>query len=96
MSPIIYHIPIIPLNFLKTTGSGGDSNAAYGNLFTPTDTGAQGGSYSGNAGGQGGSYQHITVGSVFTMDGRLDADGADAANHAGGGAGGSILVEACE
>ena len=30
------------------------------------------------------------------MDGRLDADGADAANHAGGGAGGSILVEACE
>jgi hypothetical protein len=79
-------------------GSGGDgcwqyydtvhSAATYGSASLPVDPG------SGADGGPGGGAILVDVGGTLHLDGLICADGANAREHDGGGAGGSIALAA--
>jgi len=70
---------------------GGES---YDSLFRPKDRGSIGGSgNSGELGGLGGGKVEITVGSLFLIDGKIKADGANGRSRSGGGSGGTIWIK---
>ena len=70
---------------------GTDDSSAYGSVFSPTDLGSGGG---GSSGGSGGGFVNFRVGQTLHIDGLVDASGADASSHAGGGSGGTIMISA--
>ena len=88
-------------NFKNISGcSGGDH---YDNMYSPTSMGSGGG---GHKGGPGGGVVHLRASELLTvMNGRVEADGADAEpmisqgitagaeGGSGGGSGGSVLLE---
>ena len=72
-------------------GGGTSSGIPYGSVFTPVHLGSGGG---GTTGGAGGGHVNIKVGSMFYIDGLLNARGANAGSGvAGGGSGGTLLIE---
>ena len=75
--------------------SSSDSGDCYGSVDWPTTLGSGGG---GNNGARGGGAMHITVLGTMTVDGIVSANGSSASDsyNAGGGAGGSILLEVGE
>ena len=90
-------------------GGGGGLGAmpggvTYGDLYFPADFGSGGGNASGssggapvaNSGGAGGGLLHLIVSGLLQVDGQILADGGDGSRpfyRAGGGSGGSILIE---
>jgi hypothetical protein len=83
-------------------GLGGRSDvpaqgAVFGSATAPLDHGGGGGSgssaCSGLSGGNGGGVIKIASQGIVQIDGRVSADGSPAALSAGGGAGGSIVLE---
>ena len=83
-------------------GYGGRNGATvtgtYGDILFPSAPGAGGSSAqstsSSYTGGNGGGVIHVVVPGIFTLDGRIEANGGRGASYDGGGAGGSILIEA--
>ncbi|MFH1745535.1 MAG: dockerin type I domain-containing protein [Planctomycetota bacterium] len=84
-------------------GNGGSSangtagGGVYGSITEPTALGSGGGydTDHGVNGGAGGGAIHVIVNGTFTCDGELSANGLVGAQYdAGGGAGGSIWIEA--
>ena len=74
----------------QNTNAGGISNDS---VSQPTDAGSGGGNYGGAYGGAGGGAARIIVNGKFTLqDSQINVNGADSANRAGGGAGGSIWI----
>ena len=82
---------------LGATYGGNLSAPVYDSLYRPRYPGAGGGAYSSSTtyrGGAGGGLVEIIVpAGTFTLGGTVTADGENA-NYGGGGAGGSIYVEA--
>ena len=72
-------------------GAGPAPNAVYGNGAGPMQCGSGGSASGGNPGGAGGGVVRLEAGGVLTIDGLIDASGADAPG-AGAGAGGSIWL----
>jgi len=77
-------------------GSGGP---AYGSVTNPTDLGSAGGSgrcglISTCPGWAGGGAIHLIVSNTLTVEGTITADGGSGGKRAGGGSGGSILIQA--
>jgi hypothetical protein len=93
--------------FAFTAGSGGGhggcggmsstsarGGAAYDSTITPGMLGSGGGAGS-QAGSSGGGIGQLTIGGKLEVDGSILADGLRATNsHAGGGAGGTLLISA--
>lgn len=82
-------------------GYGGTNSAnavggmAYGSTETPTDKGSSGGNGWGGPGAIGGGAVRLTIGGALRVDGLIAADGGAATNsRAGGGAGGSLWLNA--
>jgi len=69
----------------------------YGNVHSPTTLGSGGGNNTG-AGGAGGGAIHLIIEDTLLVDGAVSANGGDAAamngRNPGGGAGGSIWIQA--
>ncbi|MCX6362200.1 MAG: Ig-like domain-containing protein [Armatimonadetes bacterium] len=77
-------------------GTGGGTGAwAYGSVTEPTTYGSGGGCTNGdqNKGGLGGGAAHVRVGGMFTLNGSAISM-ANVGWNAGGGAGGSLWIEA--
>ena len=70
-------------------GSGGLAGGVYGSTSAPVVPGSGGG---GNGSGHGGGAVRIEATGTATVNGTIDADGADPAAHGGGGSGGSIYI----
>jgi hypothetical protein len=84
-----------PIDYIPASGAdellGGD---AYGSMFSPIQMGSGGGHGSG-IGGRGGGAIHWTISSIIDISGRISARGGHGDGlDAGGGSGGSILIEA--
>ncbi|XP_078490825.1 uncharacterized protein LOC144746995 isoform X2 [Ciona intestinalis] len=90
----------------SNTGSGGGhggqgggpspnfGGAAYDSIYTPAQLGSGGGNAGTVKGGAGGGYLHWKVGKLLELNGILRASGGNALGpNAGGGSGGSILIE---
>ncbi|MCX6873975.1 MAG: C-type lectin domain-containing protein [Verrucomicrobia bacterium] len=79
-------------------GLGTEGAATYGSSMQPTTIGSSGsgkyvdGWFAGT-GGNGGSAVHLQVSGTLTLDGVIEADGANGIDKAGGGAGGSVWIE---
>lgn len=79
-------------------GSGSDSSyarLAYGSVRLPNDYGSGGGAVGESNSGCGGGILSLIASGYIEVDGEITADGEDASETgAGGGAGGSIYMEA--
>ena len=85
-------------------GHGGDGHSslssapgglAYGSALEPTTPGSQGGAGNTGPGTDGGGVVRLIVGGTLTVDGRITANALGSPrDNAGGGSGGSILINA--
>ncbi|XP_072025321.1 uncharacterized protein [Amphiura filiformis] len=67
----------------------------FGSVYTPLELGSGGGASSSGLGGSGGGSLHWLIGKLIHINGYVSASGQDAPGvNAGGGSGGSILIEA--
>jgi hypothetical protein len=75
--------------------SGAPGGLAYGSVLEPTTPGSQGGTGNTGPGTDGGGVIRLIVGGTLTVDGRITANALGAPpDNAGGGSGGSILINA--
>ena len=80
---------------MLTAPDGTGSGTTYGSLYEPTIGGSRGGPATDNEPGpRGGGVIRVKVGAVFSLDGRIEADGFDAnsGSRAGGSSGGAVWV----
>ena len=82
-------------------GQNGDAagGSIYGLAINPTDLGSAGGAgrcslFSACPGWPGGGAIHLVVSNILSVDGAISADGGSGCARAGGGSGGSILIQA--
>lgn len=79
----------MPPSYALGYGSGG---SAFGSLSAPVEVGGRGGGTL-QFGGLGGGAMRLTVNGLLVCNGRISADGGDGQDaYAGGGAGGSLLI----
>lgn len=75
--------------------SGAPGGLAYGSELEPSTPGSQGGAGSAGPGTDGGGIVRLIVGGTLTVDGSISANALDnPRDNAGGGSGGSILLNA--
>jgi hypothetical protein len=72
-----------------------NTGAAYGQIYEPVDRGCAGGSSTAvsGTGGNGGGKIYIRVTEELQNDGQISCNGASGTGAAGGGSGGSILMD---
>ena len=77
------------------SASGAPGGAAYGSALEPSTPGSQGGRGDSGPGTDGGGVVRMIVGGTLTVDGSITANALGGpVNNAGGGSGGSILLNA--
>lgn len=91
--------PIDPIGGASHGGQAQSGRATYGSAMQPVTLGSAGsGKYvdgwSAGTGGNGGSALHLQVSGTLALEGEINMDGLNAIPKGGGGAGGSVWIEA--
>ncbi|MGE4182686.1 MAG: hypothetical protein AB7J34_22910, partial [Limisphaerales bacterium] len=76
---------------------GGRPTSTYGSIVEPFAPGSGGGvALSHGTGGSGGGALKLVVGGILQNDGRIETDGTEGGDYAGGGSGGSLWIVASQ